>query len=125
VPIDLLNFKYTVEDGYEVDDIIKPSGDGVYVHGLYIESGRFNMEQRILEDSLPGQQYSPCPIILFDPMENSLHNDKDYECPLYKTSERAGTLSTTGHSTNFVVMIDIATDKAPSFWILRGTALLC
>ena len=48
-----------------------------------------------------------------------------YECPAYKTSERAGQLLTTGHNTNYIQMIDIPSGEEPSIWIRRGVALLC
>jgi dynein heavy chain, axonemal len=48
-----------------------------------------------------------------------------YNCPLYKTSLKAGTLSTTRHSTNFVVSLPIPTTLNEDHWIRRGCAMLC
>jgi dynein heavy chain, axonemal len=45
--------------------------------------------------------------------------------PIYKTTLRAGTLSTTGHSTNFILPVDVPTKKNPSHWVMRGSAFVC
>lgn len=70
--------------------------------------------------------YTPMPVIWMQPVDVSTFQDyPHYDCPLYKTAERRGVLSTTGHSTNFVVDIRLPTGSVPSeHWIKRGVALL-
>lgn len=64
------------------------------------------------------------PLIQFIPVQELKNIDKCYACPLYKTSARAGTLSTTGQSTNFVATLYIPSDKPTDYWVSKGAAIL-
>ena len=46
-----------------------------------------------------------------------------YKCPVYRTLARHGSLSTTGHSTNFLIPVYLKTKINSSHWVKRGTAL--
>ncbi|KAL7754338.1 hypothetical protein RI367_000319 [Sorochytrium milnesiophthora] len=131
IPIDTLKFTYYIQDEEQLDDYPAEGTpvddqDGVSCKGLFIEGARWDRSKRLLQDSFPMEMYSTMPLIRFvprvgtDPKITSL----TYIAPLYKTSARAGTLSTTGHSTNFVVSVFLPSDKPVDYWIAKGVALL-
>lgn len=79
-----------------------------------------------LEEQLPKILTDALPLVWFIPIKkNELNRENRYACPVYKTSERRGILSTTGHSTNYVLPMLLHTKKKPAHWIYRGVALLC
>ena len=109
------------------DDYQQGPDDGVYVRGFFLEGGRWDRSSNQLADQLPKQLSDAMPITrltpcLADDIKLIEAKNAAYECPVYKTSLRRGTLSTTGHSTNYVMNIFLNTDKPSRYWINRGVA---
>lgn len=125
--------------------------DGVLVHGMFMDASRWDDDNMVIEDSLPRVMNAVLPVVHFEPQQSYVPEPDLYHAPLYKTSTRAGTLSTTGtctlvslqlsaaqmkhrlslslsppgHSTNFVVTILLPSDRPSDYWISKGSALLC
>jgi len=74
---------------------------------------------------IPGDLYSPLPVIQIIPTVDVNENRLRYNCPVYKTAARTGISSTTGYyGTHFVFAILLPTDFPESYWTLKGTALI-
>jgi dynein heavy chain len=122
--IDLLTFDFKIMGTTKPDDIKEKPEDGVYVYGMFLEGARWNYDENKLDTSLPKELYTDVPMIHFIPTANrQLPTEGVYFCPLYKVLSRAGTLSTTGHSTNYILFVELPTDRAQSVWIKAGVAM--
>ncbi|RKO94242.1 dynein heavy chain and region D6 of dynein motor-domain-containing protein [Blyttiomyces helicus] len=120
IPIDLLALEFQVQPTRTAG--VRPD-EGQYVYGLFLEGARWDIGENSIAESYPRVLYDSLPIIWLKPGERkNLKIENTYDCPVYKTSARRGTLSTTGHSTNFVMFMRIPTKVPEEHWIARGVA---
>ncbi|GAB1598116.1 dynein heavy chain 3, axonemal-like [Argonauta hians] len=124
IPIDHLTITFQVLQ-HQHEESSKPIA-GAYINGLFLEGARWCRQRGILEEALPKVLYDLMPIIWIKPVKKEEFNSvQSYDCPVYKTSIRRGDLSSTGHSTNYVVTIQLPSDRGEDYWTNQGVALLC
>ena len=127
IAIDQVDFDFEIISDPSKYDLHKPPEDGAYIFGLFLEGCRWSPEQEVLTESFPKVLYSEMPYIWLKPMKVcDIPKKHSYMTPFYKTSRRACTLSTTGHSTNFVLHIQLPMQKKHNekHWVKRGVAML-
>jgi len=126
LPIDTVSYGYDMrEETVEMVSESGPPDDGAFVYGLFIEGARWDEKAKELAESRPKELFTELPMIHLLPVANRVKPEGGfYYCPVYKTMSRFGVLSTTGHSTNFVMAIEIPSSMPQEHWIKRGTAAL-
>ncbi|XP_034243583.1 dynein heavy chain 3, axonemal isoform X2 [Thrips palmi] len=124
IPIDHLGFLFEITP-YERKAPEDPSY-GVYTKGLFLQGARWDRSSKLLNDPLPKVMFDSLPVLWLKPgIKAKFNPPPSYKCPVYKTSERRGVLSTTGHSSNFVMFILLPSDREENVWINGGVAALC
>ena len=65
--------------------------NGCYIHGLFLEGARWDMERFELSESRPKELYTSMPAMWLLPVANRQQPKEGmYLCPVYKTLTRAG-----------------------------------
>jgi len=131
IPIDTLEFFSVVTKIPTAEDVKELPENGANVHGLYLMGCGWDVPGAVMRESHKDVLFELMPVIWLEPVDASIAKERTternlYQCPIYKTSERKGTLSTTGHSTNFVKFFPLGQPGMDvAHWISRGVAMLC
>ena len=101
-------------------------GNGVYVHGLFIDGAGWDTKEGSLVESEPKKLFAPLPVLWVTAMtKGDVKAKRDAmgvlgpnDIPCYKYPARTDRY--------IIFMVNLPTKvKRPSHWVLRGVALLC
>lgn len=98
------------------DDFNAPPREGAYVHGLFMEGARWDIQTGMIGESRLKELTPSMPVIFIRAIpvdKQDLRNS--YDCPVYKTRQRGPT---------YVWNFNLKTKENPARWVLAGVALL-
>ncbi|XP_077576473.1 dynein axonemal heavy chain 11 [Stigmatopora nigra] len=98
------------------DDFGHPPREGAYIHGLFMEGARWDIQSGVIAEAVLRDLTPPMPVLYVRAVlaeEQELKNT--YECPVYRTKNRGST---------YVWTFYLRNKQLPAKWILAGAALL-
>ncbi|KPA85080.1 putative dynein heavy chain [Leptomonas pyrrhocoris] len=125
VSVDKLGFQYAVLDTAAAHAIKAAPERGCYVYGIQTDAWRWDSERRVMADSLPGEPYAELPPVHFLPEPYHVKPEDYHAVPLYRTTVRAGVISSLGASSNYVLSIEVPSADGSDYWLLKGAACVC
>lgn len=98
------------------EDMAGPPREGAYVHGLFMEGARWDMQTSLISEARLKDLAPAMPVIFIKAIPVDRMDTRNiYECPVYKTKTRGPT---------FVWTFNLKSKEKASKWILGGVALL-
>uniref|UniRef100_A0A4W3JPZ5 Dynein axonemal heavy chain 11 n=1 Tax=Callorhinchus milii TaxID=7868 RepID=A0A4W3JPZ5_CALMI len=98
------------------EDYSHPPREGAYIHGLFVEGARWDIQTGIIAEARLKDLTPTMPVIYVRAIPVDRQEMKNiYECPVYKTKIRGPT---------YVWTFNLKTREKPAKWILAGVALL-
>lgn len=98
------------------EDMAGPPREGAYVHGLFMEGARWDMQTGMIAEARLKDLAPAMPVIFIKAIPVDRMDSRNiYECPVYKTKTRGPT---------FVWTFNLKSKEKASKWVLGGVALL-
>lgn len=112
-----------MRDELTAQGISEKPEDGCYIYGMFLEGARWCNQKHYITHSKPKELFSDFPFMHLMPVQDRVAPTENiYDLPIYKVVSRKGTLMTTGHSTNFVMYIELNTKEPKETWVRAGVA---
>ncbi|TSL75253.1 Dynein heavy chain 17, axonemal [Bagarius yarrelli] len=98
------------------EDMTSAPRDGAYVHGLFMEGARWDIQTGAIVDAFLKELTPAMPVILLNAIPVDRQETKNvYECPVYKTRMRGPT---------YIWTFNLKTKEKPTKWVLASVCLL-
>ncbi|XP_066570660.1 dynein axonemal heavy chain 11 [Amia ocellicauda] len=98
------------------EDYGHPPREGAYVHGLFMEGARWDMQSGMIAEARLKDLTPALPVLYLRAIPLDRQELKNvYECPVYKTKARGPT---------YIWTFNLKTKEKPAKWVLAGVALL-
>ena len=98
------------------EEMTQPPKEGAFIHGLYMEGARWDININSIADSYLKDLNPAMPVMFIKAVTQDKAELRNlYECPVYKTRER-------GHT--YIWTFNLKTREKPSKWVLAGVAML-